>query len=55
MQEYLGSYRMLQQIRSGKTFQVWEAMHDEKKQKFALKVLPAEFAKDREQVNLSET
>ena len=52
MQDYLGSYRLLTQIRAGKTCQIWEAMHDSKQQKFALKVLPAEFVHDREQVQL---
>lgn len=51
MQEYLGPYRLLSQIRYGRTCQIWEVMHDDKGQKFALKVLPSTYAKDREQLN----
>lgn len=51
MQSQLGSYRLLQKIRSGSHCEVWEAMHDAKKQKFAIKLLPAEQAGDRAEVN----
>lgn len=51
MQPQLGSYRLLQQIRTGSHCQVWEAMHEVKKQKFAIKLLPAEKVADRDQVN----
>lgn len=50
MQSQLGSYRLLQRIRNGSHCEVWEAMHEGKRQKFALKLLPLELAADRVQV-----
>jgi serine/threonine protein kinase len=50
-QDYIGSYRLLNLIRTGKTCQLWEAMHDAKGQKFALKVLLGEYVKDRDEVH----
>jgi len=49
-QQNIGSYRLLNLIRSGKTCQVWEVMHDAKNQRFALKVLLSEFHKNKEEV-----
>ena len=47
--EYLGPYRLLRVILAGRNCVVWEAMHDDEKEKVALKVLAAEHKKDREQ------
>ncbi len=49
-QEYLGSYRLLNMIRAGKACQIWEALHDSRTQKFALKVLRNDAAKNRAEV-----
>jgi eukaryotic-like serine/threonine-protein kinase len=51
-QEYLGPYRLLNLLRTGKTCQVWEAMNDLKGGRFALKVLLAEYRHNRDEVAL---
>lgn len=50
--QYLGSYRLLNVVGNGRTCQVWEAMNDALNQRFALKVLPPDYAKNKEQLAL---
>lgn len=50
--QYLGTYRLLGVVGNGRACQVWEAMSDEQNQRFALKVIPAEYARDRQQITL---
>jgi serine/threonine protein kinase len=45
---YIGPYRLLSVLMTGQTSQVWEVLHEEKRQRFAVKTLLAEFRKDRE-------
>jgi eukaryotic-like serine/threonine-protein kinase len=49
-QDYLGSYRLLNLVRSGKTCDVWEALRDSTGERFALKVLAGEFAENKDEV-----
>jgi len=49
---YLGPYRLLNVVNTGRTTQVWQAVHDGKKQFFGIKVLRKEFQKNREQLSL---
>ncbi len=49
-QQYIGSYRLLNLIRTGKTCQVWEAMRDSTSQRVALKVLVDDYLKDRVEI-----
>lgn len=49
-QEYVGSYRLIKQIRAGKTCTVLDAANDAKGQRLAIKLLSAEGARDREEV-----
>jgi serine/threonine protein kinase len=49
-QDRIGSYRLLNEIRSGKTCEVWEAINDVKGQRFALKLLAGENARNKEEV-----
>jgi serine/threonine protein kinase len=51
-QEYLGPYRLLNLLRTGKTCQVWEAMNDLQGNRYALKVLLAEYRHNKEEVGL---
>ncbi len=46
-QDLLGSYRLLNVVMSGQTSQVWEAIHDGKGQKFAIKILLSDFRHQR--------
>lgn len=46
-QDLLGSYRLLNVVMSGQTSQVWEAIHDAKGQKFAIKILLSDFRHQR--------
>ena len=50
--QYLGSYRLLSIVGNGRMCQVWEAMNDALNERFALKVLPTEYARDRQQLAL---
>ncbi len=50
--QYLGSYRLLSIVGNGRTCQVWEAMNDALNQRFALKVLPPDYAHDKQQLAL---
>ena len=49
-QDSIGPYRLLNLIMTGQTSQVWEAMHDIKRERFAIKILLPECAKDSEHV-----
>lgn len=47
-QQYLGGYRLLHVVNRGQTSQVWAAINDQDQSRRALKVLLADFRKDRE-------
>ena len=49
-QDYVGSYRLLNLVRMGKTCQVWEAIHDARRERVAVKLVRPEFQRDREQI-----
>lgn len=49
-QQYVGPYRLLNLVRTGRTSQVWEAMRDSSGQRVALKVLLDEFLKDSTEI-----
>ena len=49
-QDYLGSYRLLNVVRSGKTCDVWEGIKDGTGERFALKVLAGEYADNKDEV-----
>lgn len=49
-QEYVGSYRLVNLIRSGKSCQVWDVANDVKGERLALKLLSGEAARNREEV-----
>ena len=51
-QEYVGRYRLLNQLRFGKTCQVWEVMNDVNGQRMAIKLLLSNFRNDRQEVSL---
>jgi serine/threonine protein kinase len=46
----IGPYRLLKLLMTGQNSQVWEVLNDVKQERFALKALLPEAAKDREQV-----
>lgn len=46
----VASYRLLKLLMTGQTSQVYEAMHDGERQRYAIKVLLPELAWDREQI-----
>lgn len=48
-QEYVGPYRLLNLVRSGKTCEIWEVMNANS-ERLAIKLLSGEFAKDRDEV-----
>ena len=50
--KYLGSYRLLNLVGNGRHCQVWEAMHDGRNERFALKIINANYRTDSEQLNL---
>lgn len=50
-QDSIGPYRLLNLIMTGQTSQVWEAMHDSRRERCAIKILLPECAKDSEHVN----
>ncbi|MBX3415181.1 MAG: serine/threonine protein kinase [Pirellulales bacterium] len=50
-QDSIGPYRLLNLIMTGQTSQVWEAMHDIKRERFAIKILLPECAKESEHVS----
>ena len=49
--DFLGPYRLARLIRMGSSCQVWEAIHTETGEKFALKVLREDFRKNRQEVS----
>jgi eukaryotic-like serine/threonine-protein kinase len=49
-QDYVGRYRLLNLLRSGKTCQVWEVMDDVSNRRMAIKLLLADFRHNREEV-----
>ena len=49
-QQYLGPYRLLNVVNRGQTSQVWAAIDDRNQTRRALKVLLADFRKEREHV-----
>ena len=49
-QDYVGRYRLLNLIRTGKTCQVWEVMNDLSGDRLAMKLLLAEYRHDRQEV-----
>jgi len=48
-QDRVGSYRLLNLIRAGKTCEVWEAINDAKGQRFALKLLAGEHSRNKQE------
>jgi len=51
-QQYLGSYRLLKLVGSGRKCQVWDAMHDAKAERRACKIVMPQYEKDAEQLGL---
>ncbi len=49
-QQYIGPYRLLHVVKTGQTSQVWAAINDKDQFKCALKIILADFRKDREHV-----
>lgn len=49
-QEYVGSYRLINLIRAGKTCEVWDVANDIKGERLAIKLLAGEAAQNREEV-----
>ncbi len=49
-QDYVGRFRLLSLLRSGKTCQVWEVMDDLANQRYAIKLLLAEYRRNRTEV-----
>lgn len=54
-QQYLGGYRLLHVVNRGQTSQVWAAINDKDQTRRALKVLLADFRKEREHVTYMKT
>jgi serine/threonine protein kinase len=51
-QEYLGSYRLLNLVGTGRKCEVWDAMHDALGQRRACKLILPQYANDKEQLSL---
>jgi serine/threonine protein kinase len=49
-QEYVGPFRLLNLIRSGKSCEVWEVMNDSKGERLAIKLLAGDAVRDREEL-----
>jgi eukaryotic-like serine/threonine-protein kinase len=49
-QEYIGSYRLVNLIRAGKTCEVWDVANDAKFERRAMKLLTGDAARNREEV-----
>ncbi len=49
-QEFVGSYRLLNVVKTGQTSQVWAVIDDRSRERFAIKMLLQNHRKDREQV-----
>ncbi len=50
--DFYGPYRLTRLIRSGSTAEVWEAIHEHEQERYALKILKGQMAKDKSEVNL---
>jgi serine/threonine protein kinase len=50
VREYVGSYRLARLIRVGGSCQVWEGVHKETSERYALKMLKPELSKNREEI-----
>jgi serine/threonine protein kinase len=50
--QYLGSYRLLNLVGTGRHCEVWDAMHDALAERRACKLIVTQYAKDKEQVAL---
>jgi serine/threonine protein kinase len=48
--EYVGSYRLVNMIRAGKSCEVWDVSNDARGERMALKLLAGEAARNREEV-----
>ncbi|MCH7725849.1 MAG: protein kinase [Planctomycetes bacterium] len=48
--QYVGSYRLINLIRAGKTCEVWDVANDIKGERLAIKLLAGEAAQNREEV-----
>jgi serine/threonine protein kinase len=51
-QEYLGSYRLLNLVGTGRKCEVWDAMHDALGERRACKLILPQYADDKEQLSL---
>jgi serine/threonine protein kinase len=49
-QEYVGSYRLVNLIRAGKSCEVWDVANDVKGERLAIKLLAGEAARSREEI-----
>ena len=49
--DFIGPYRMLRLIRSGTTTQVWEALKEGEKERVAIKVLLADWRRDKYEID----
>jgi len=49
-QEYVGSYRLVNLVRAGKTCEVWDVLNDARGERRALKLLSGDNAKNKEEV-----
>ncbi|MEX0678575.1 MAG: serine/threonine-protein kinase [Pirellulales bacterium] len=49
-QDYVGSYRLINLIRAGKTCEVWDVANDIKGERLAIKLLSGDAARNREEV-----
>ncbi len=52
--EFLGKYRLLSPIRTGRFTQIWSAMDDVQQRYAAIKLLLPEFRRDREQIRVMQ-
>jgi serine/threonine-protein kinase len=50
--QYLGSYRLLNLVGTGRHCEVWDAMHDALAERRACKLIVSQYARDKEQVAL---
>jgi hypothetical protein len=49
---YLGPYRLLKVVHSSQVGKLWQAYHDGKQQRFAIKTLLEKYYRDKEQLGL---
>jgi eukaryotic-like serine/threonine-protein kinase len=50
--DYFGMYRLLNPAGNGRHCDVWEAMHDGKNERFAVKIIKSDYRNDGTQINL---